>query len=172
MHPITTARTERATLRSRFEIAKEAEWREHSREADAKIAAAVYAARQAGHSISAIARWYGTSNRGTIYSILRGLAGTPVVLPPGTRFSAVPAPAPDAGPGRYLLTDQVAQSTVLVDAIQCRLIRNDGEAPDATKALWLWEVHGHPEHEAWAACPGAGTGVAAQGIPNSEEDTE
>lgn len=76
MSKIYEARMAIVTARKTFEEAKEREWDELSARLRIALEDAVFAAKDAGQSIAAIARDYGTTDRGTIYRILARRADT------------------------------------------------------------------------------------------------
>ena len=71
---VSRARAAEKLLRAKFEIAKEEEWQTLSRAARAEVEHAVWEAALSGLSTAQIAREYGTTNRGTIYAIIRRLS--------------------------------------------------------------------------------------------------
>jgi len=76
MSKIYDARMAIVTARKTFEEVKEREWDELSARLRIALEDAVFAAKDAGQSIAAIARDYGTTDRGTIYRILARRADT------------------------------------------------------------------------------------------------
>jgi len=68
--PITKARLIEKALRIQFEEEKRLEWKEWNDSARAKTAEAVWNAYTSGMPVTQIARYYGTTSRGTIYAIL------------------------------------------------------------------------------------------------------
>lgn len=64
------------TARKTFDEAKEREWGELSARLRIALEDAVFQAKDAGTSVAAIARDYGTTDRGTIYRILARRAET------------------------------------------------------------------------------------------------
>ena len=70
MSKIYDARMAIVTARKTFDDAKEREWEELSARLRIALEDAVYSAKDSGMSVAAIAREYGTQDRGTIYRIL------------------------------------------------------------------------------------------------------
>lgn len=106
LEAVTKAREAEKNLRARFEMQKEKEWNEVSASAHSAVVEAVLAARNAGVPVTQIAKAYGTSNRGTIYEILReGKHLRDLTTPEGGQAARVEAlPETDENPNPHRVT--------------------------------------------------------------------
>lgn len=152
MSEIQDAKRTLFNLRADFEARKAREWEEVRTKAQVALDEAVWKARKSGKSVYAIAKEYGTTNRNTIYDILKRAENYQNLV--------APAPNTETEPANYVLSDLDARTWLVTDSDTGRTVevskatRKPGAntGPEGTPALGL-EMRKDPNHEAWKVVP-------------------
>lgn len=151
MSEIQDAKRTLFNLRADFEARKAREWEEVRTKAQVALDEAVWNARKSGKSVYAIAKEYGTTNRNTIYDILKRAENYQSLIAPE------PTSDTETEPANYVLSDLDARTWLVTDSTNGRTVevskatRKPG-ANVGSPALGL-EMRRDPNHDAWAVVP-------------------
>lgn len=147
MTEIQDAKKRLFSLRADFEEQKAREWAEIKAKAQVALDEAVWRARKSGKSVYAIAKEYGTTNRNTIYEILKRAQDYQTLIAPETDETAARYTLTDLDERLWLVTDSTNGRTVEINKVTRKTGVNTGEP-----ALGP-EMRRDPDHEAWAVVP-------------------